>query len=118
MHTRGEERSCSGAHTLRLRHEGAGEILLNYIDNDGQNAGFDTELVEMVSSAVSIPVIAGHPSYFTDVFSNTSCSAALGAGFFHRNEVRIEEVKEEMEKTGIKTRREKETKLLSYIYSL
>ena len=103
---------------MRLRHEGAEEILLNCIDNDGQNAGFDTELVEMVSSAVSIPVIAGHPSYFTDVFSNTSCSAALAAGIFHRNEVRIEEVKEEMEKNGIKTEEVKKETNSSLIHTL
>jgi hypothetical protein len=37
---------------------GAGEILLNCIDRDGSNSGFDLELIEAVKAAVSIPVIA------------------------------------------------------------
>lgn len=71
---------------------GAGEILLNCIDEDGQGNGFDLELVRQVSSAVRIPVIAssgaGKPSHFTDVFNGTGCSAALAAGIFHRKEAR------------------------------
>ena len=37
---------------------GAGEILLNCIDRDGTNSGFDMELINAVKEAVSIPVIA------------------------------------------------------------
>ena len=37
---------------------GAGEILLNCIDKDGTNSGFDLELINAVRSAVTIPVIA------------------------------------------------------------
>ena len=55
--------------------------------------GFDLDLVEAVSSAVSIPVIAssgaGEPGHFSDVFSSTGASAALAAGIFHRKEVSI-----------------------------
>jgi imidazole glycerol phosphate synthase subunit HisF len=50
---------------------GAGEILLNAIDNDGKGQGFDLALVQSVSSAVTIPVIAssgaGSPEHFTEV---------------------------------------------------
>jgi hypothetical protein len=50
---------------------GAGEILLNAIDNDGKGQGFDLALVESVSRAVTIPVIAssgaGSPEHFTEV---------------------------------------------------
>ena len=63
---------------------GAGEILLNSIDKDGTNSGFDFELVNDVKSHVKIPVIAssgaGNPSHFKDVFCKTSVDAALGAG--------------------------------------
>ena len=37
---------------------GAGEILLNCIDKDGTNSGFDLELINQVRQAVSIPAIA------------------------------------------------------------
>ena len=63
---------------------GAGEILLNCIDKDGSNSGFDLELIDDVKGAVKIPVIAssgaGVPAHFEDVFRHTSTDAALGAG--------------------------------------
>ena len=87
---------------------GAGEILLNCIDRDGTGAGFDTELINAVTSSVSIPVIAssgaGAPSHFVDVFEGTSASAALAAGIFHRGEVGIDEVKAAMAAAGLPTR--------------
>jgi glutamine amidotransferase/cyclase len=63
---------------------GAGELLLNCIDKDGSNSGFDLELVQSVKDAVEIPVIAssgaGVPEHFAEVFEKTTTDAALGAG--------------------------------------
>ncbi len=77
---------------------GAGEILLNCIDRDGTNSGFDLELINAVREAVTIPVIAssgaGSAEHFLQVFTRTGAEAALAAGIFHRNEVPIGEVKE------------------------
>ena len=76
---------------------GAGEILLNCIDRDGTNSGFDLELIDAVSAAVSIPVIAssgaGRVEHFHEVFTKTEAESALAAGIFHRREVPIGEVK-------------------------
>ena len=70
---------------------GAGETLLNCIDRDGTNSGFDLELINQVCSAVSIPVIAssgaGRVEHFSEVFEETGAEAALAAGIFHREEV-------------------------------
>lgn len=77
---------------------GAGEILLNCIDRDGTNSGFDVELINQVKSATTIPVIAssgaGSTLHFQEVFSATEAEAALAAGIFHRQEVTISSVKE------------------------
>jgi glutamine amidotransferase/cyclase len=77
---------------------GAGEILLNCIDRDGTNLGFDIELINAVKRAVSIPVIAssgaGCVEHFYEVFSRTEAESALAAGIFHRREVPIAEVKD------------------------
>jgi glutamine amidotransferase/cyclase len=77
---------------------GAGEILLNCIDRDGTNKGFDLELIQAVCENVSIPVIAssgaGCVEHFLEVFSLTEAEAALAAGVFHRQELTIPEVKE------------------------
>ena len=63
---------------------GAGEILLNCIDKDGTNSGFDLELIDSVKQATRLPVIAssgaGNPGHFEEVFSKTRTDAALGAG--------------------------------------
>ncbi len=76
---------------------GAGEILLNCIDRDGTNSGFDIELINAVKSAVSIPVIAssgaGSAAHFLDVFTQTAAESALAAGIFHRREVPVGDVK-------------------------
>jgi len=87
---------------------GAGELLLNCIDKDGTNSGFDIELVNHVKNSVSIPVIAssgaGSAAHFTDLFGKTNADAALAAGIFHRREVSIASVKEAMAHKGINTR--------------
>ena len=76
---------------------GAGEILLNCIDRDGTNLGFDLELINAIKRAVSIPVIAssgaGCVEHFYEVFNETEAESALAAGVFHRREVPISNVK-------------------------
>lgn len=88
---------------------GAGEILLNCIDRDGTNSGFDLELVKSVTEAVTIPVIAssgaGSPEHFLEVFQKTSAQAALAAGIFHRKEVTIHEVKDFLIQNGVEIRK-------------
>ncbi|KAL6704129.1 Histidine biosynthesis bifunctional protein hisB [Coniothyrium glycines] len=83
---------------------GAGEILLNCIDKDGSNSGFDLELINDVKAAVSIPVIAssgaGHPGHFEEVFAKTRTDAALGAGMFHRGEYTVKQVKDYLQEKG------------------
>jgi glutamine amidotransferase/cyclase len=87
---------------------GAGEIMLNCIDMDGQCNGYDHALMNAVSNAVSIPVIAssgaGNEGHFVDVFEKTGVRAALAAGMFHRREVEICNVKRRMEESGIRAR--------------
>lgn len=88
---------------------GAGEILLNCIDKDGSNSGFDLELIRDVKAAVRIPVIAssgaGNPGHFEEVFRETVVDAALGAGMFHRGEYTVQQVKEELEGRGLVVRK-------------
>lgn len=87
---------------------GAGEIMLNCIDKDGQGNGYDLPLMRAVSGAVSIPVIAssgaGNESHFVEVFSKTDVQAALAAGMFHRKEVEIEACKSAMRSGKIAAR--------------
>jgi len=93
-----EGRAVDAVTLARVCEElGAGEILLNCIDRDGTNSGFDIELINAVKAAVSIPVIAssgaGCVEHFYEVFTATEAESALAAGIFHRNEVPIAAVK-------------------------
>ena len=84
---------------------GAGEILLNCIDRDGTNSGFDIELITHVKEMVSLPLIAssgaGKAEHFTEVFLKTRAEAGLAAGIFHRNEVAIRTVKQVLRSSNI-----------------
>lgn len=82
---------------------GAGELLINSIDRDGSNSGFDLQLMDLVRGSVNIPVVAssgaGCAQHFSEVFAarhsahGAPIEAALAAGIFHRREVSIAEVK-------------------------
>jgi len=84
---------------------GTGEILLNCIDKDGTNSGFDLELIDQVKGAITIPVIAssgaGNPAHFEEVFAKTKTDAALGAGMFHRGEYTVKQVKDFLGDKGL-----------------
>lgn len=102
----GRETRDLGAYELAQAVEalGAGELLLNCIDKDGTNSGFDLELVSDIKNAVEIPVIAssgaGKPEHFYEVFRETKTDAALGAGMFHRGEYTVGDVKEYLKEHG------------------
>ncbi|HRV22833.1 MAG TPA: HisA/HisF-related TIM barrel protein, partial [Syntrophorhabdaceae bacterium] len=94
-----EARDIDAITLARICEElGAGEILLNSIDRDGTNLGFDLELIRAVSDNVGIPVIAssgaGGPDHFLEVFTDTNAEAALAAGILHRGQTTIKEIKE------------------------
>ncbi|WFD30298.1 dCMP deaminase [Malassezia sp. CBS 17886] len=93
---------------------GAGELLVNSIDRDGSNRGFDTLLVDLVRAGVGIPIVAssgaGSADHFATVFEARDATggapieAALAAGIFHRREVSIAEVKQRLGERGFVAR--------------
>jgi len=88
---------------------GAGEVVLNSIDTDGVKRGFDLEMLEAVSNAVSVPVIAsggaGCIDHFTELFQTLpKVDAGLAASIFHFGEVRIDDLKRELAASGIPMR--------------
>ena len=87
---------------------GAGEILVNCMDKDGTNSGYDLELLNDVKATSTVPVIAssgaGKEDHFSELFKSTNVEAALAAGIFHRKEVPISDVKSHLENLGYKIR--------------
>ena len=76
---------------------GAGEIVLNCMNQDGVRKGYDLEQLKLICDAVTIPVIAsggaGALEHFKDVFEQTKVSGALAASVFHKNILTIPRLK-------------------------
>ena len=64
---------------LELESEGAGEILLTSINQEGTMTGYDVDLVRRVASAVSIPVIACGGAGSIDDVIGVVCDAGAAA---------------------------------------
>ncbi len=82
---------------------GAGEILLNAMDADGTEDGFDLELIRLVRAAVSIPVIASGGAGAVNHFApavDAGADAVLAATVFHFGTLRIGEVKQALATAG------------------
>lgn len=77
---------------------GAGEIVLNSIDADGMQTGYDLEITRQVSEMVPIPVVASGGAWelghFTAVLEQGKADAILAASVFHYGKFTIGQVKE------------------------
>ena len=88
---------------------GAGEVVVNSIDTDGVKKGFDLEMLEAVSNAVDVPVIAsggaGSAEDFVTLFKALhKVDAGLAASIFHFGEVNIVDLKKLLKKENIPVR--------------
>lgn len=87
---------------------GAGEILLTSMNADGTKGGFEVELTRLISTTVSVPVIAsggaGKMADFADVFTTGRADAALAASVFHYGEIAIHDLKAFLKDRAIEVR--------------
>lgn len=88
---------------------GAGEVVLNSIDTDGVKGGFDLPMLEAVSEAVDVPVIAsggaGCEEDFVKLFKTLpKVDAGLAASIFHFGTVKIPELKKTLRDNDILVR--------------
>ena len=93
----------------RCVDNGAGEVVLNSIDTDGVKGGFDLEMLEAVSNAVDVPVIAsggaGCAEDFVTLFETLpKVDAGLAASIFHFGTVKIPELKALLKEKDIPVR--------------
>lgn len=91
-----------------MEQRGAGEVVVNSIDTDGVRGGFDLALLQQVSDAVEIPIVAsggaGKMADFTALFANPKIDAGLAASIFHSKEVDIPTLKRYLADRGIPVR--------------
>lgn len=93
----------------RCVRNGAGEVVLNSIDTDGVKGGFDLPMLEAVSEAVDVPVIAsggaGCAEDFVTLFKTLpKVDAGLAASIFHFGQVKIPELKAVLRENDISVR--------------
>ena len=86
---------------------GAGEFVLNSMDADGTESGYDLDLISEVASKTGLPIIAsggaGHPEHMVAAV-RAGASAVLAASIFHFGEYSIAEVKQKLGEAGIPVR--------------
>jgi cyclase len=87
---------------------GAGEIVLNCMNNDGVRQGYDIAQLKAVKQAVSVPVIAsggaGDYQHFADLFQQTDIDGALAASVFHSGKIPIPELKAYLQAQSVEVR--------------
>jgi cyclase len=87
---------------------GAGEIVLNCMDNDGVRRGYDIAQLSQVRSLCSVPLIAsggaGEMQHFADVFEQADVDGALAASVFHSGAIPIPELKKFLRQQQIEVR--------------
>jgi len=89
---------------------GAGEIVINSIDEDGMKNGYDLELLKKITDAVNVPVIAsggaGLIKHFIDALNYANVDGILAASVFHFGEITIPELKQALYDEKIPVRME------------
>ena len=87
---------------------GAGELLLTSMDTDGQQTGYDLDLLKSVSESVSVPVIAsggaGEMEHIYNAFEHGKADAVLAASIFHFGKYTVKDVKKYLNAQGISVR--------------
>lgn len=87
---------------------GAGEIVVNSIDEDGMKNGYDIELLSLITSQVQVPVIAsggaGRKEDFLEAAKKADVDGILAASVFHYGEISISELKKYLKDNGVSIR--------------
>ncbi len=87
---------------------GAGEVVLNCMNQDGVRKGYDCEQLQTVREVCTVPLIAsggaGAIDHFRDVFRIANVDGALAASVFHSAEIDIRDLKTYLGSEGIEIR--------------
>jgi cyclase len=92
----------------RVQDLGAGEIVLNCMNQDGVRNGYDNAQLSKIRALCDVPLIAsggaGKIQDFADVFTLSNVDGALAASVFHKGLIDISELKAELNKQEIAVR--------------
>jgi len=87
---------------------GVGEIVVNSVDADGTQSGFELKITGLIAEAVSVPVIAsggaGCTEHLRDAYTIAHADAAIVAGILHAGLTTVSRLKEELRSFGVPVR--------------
>ena len=87
---------------------GAGEIVLNCMNQDGVRKGYDIAQLKALRAVCPVPLIAsggaGAVSHFEEVFKHANVDGALAASVFHKSVIAIPDLKRDLKSAGIEIR--------------
>ena len=104
--------SAAGRDTIdwisEAQQRGAGEVVLNCMNQDGVREGYDCRQLSLVRETCHVPLIAsggaGKVEHFTEVFLQADVDGALAASVFHKNLISIREIKQTLHNQHIDIR--------------
>ena len=92
----------------KVQELGAGEIVLNCMDQDGVKNGYDIAQLREMLAECNVPLIAsggaGSINDFIDIFKQTNVSGALAASVFHKSIIKINTLKKSLKTELINVR--------------
>lgn len=88
-----------------VQKRGAGEIVLNMMNQDGMRKGYDLTQLKLIRNLCKVPLIAsggaGEMEHFKDAFLNTDVDGALAASVFHKGIINIKNLKNYLRQEGV-----------------
>ena len=94
---------------IKVQELGAGEIVLNCMNQDGARNGFDINQIQYLDEFINVPLIAsggaGSARDFIDLFNKTNSSGGLAASIFHKDIITIKDLKDDLIKHKINIRK-------------
>lgn len=90
---------------VEAQKRGAGEIVLNMMNQDGMKNGYDLEQLKIMRSLCHVPLIAsggaGEMVHFYDAFNTCNVDGALAASVFHKKIIDIKDLKNYLKEKGV-----------------
>lgn len=91
-----------------VQKRGAGEIVLNMMNQDGVRHGYDLKQLKAIRKICHVPLIAsggaGTMAHFLDAFQDAGVDGALAASVFHKQIINIAELKQYLANHGVEIR--------------
>ncbi|CAG9414148.1 imidazole glycerol phosphate synthase subunit HisF [Providencia alcalifaciens] len=110
----GDEKRTTQTHWKTLdwvkevQRRGAGEIVLNMMNQDGVRQGYDLVQLKKVREVCQVPLIAsggaGEKIHFLDAFTDAGVDGALAASVFHKQIINIGDLKQYLAENGVQIR--------------